>query len=288
MKPLGVLEQSEVRAAAREVLSSPVTRVTALPVDPSEIATCKGITVQSAPLQDCAGSLFKVGDTFGILYSDKLGNEGFERFSVAHELGHYFLPRHPEHIFANGRTQHLSHSGFVSDDRHEMEADLFAVELLMPEQLFLPALRAQRVVGMDAIEGLASLCRTSLTAMALRFAEYADDPVVVVMTQGDTVLWCSMSQAIRDLRGLTWPKKGSPVPKDSVTYQFNRDKSKIAGAARADGASYLDSWIDGAPSVELAEDVIGLGSYGRTLSILFTQDALRGEDDEDEDREFDD
>src|ERR1035438_8496989 len=38
-----------------------------------------------------SGCLMKVGDVFGILYSSRFASEGFKRFNVAHELGHYFL-----------------------------------------------------------------------------------------------------------------------------------------------------------------------------------------------------
>jgi hypothetical protein len=47
--------------------------------------------------------------------------------------------------------------------------------------------------------------------------------------------------------------------------------------------SYLDDWLDGAPQVEVNEDVVGLGSYGKTLTILFTDEDLEDEDQDDED-----
>lgn len=41
----------------------------------------------------------RLGETFGIQYASHIANEGFIRFTVAHELGHYFLPGHAEHLF---------------------------------------------------------------------------------------------------------------------------------------------------------------------------------------------
>jgi len=67
----------------------------------------------------------RVGSSFGILYATHLANEGFERFSVAHELGHYFLPGHIDAVLAGGGQVHTSRAGFVSDDKYENEADHF-------------------------------------------------------------------------------------------------------------------------------------------------------------------
>lgn len=52
---------------------------------------------------------------------------------------------------------------------------------------------------------------------------------------------------------------------------------------RAEGSSYLDDWFDGAPQVEVNEDVVGLGSYGKTLTVLFTDEDLEDEDDDEDD-----
>ena len=78
----------------------------------------------------------KVGDAFGILYSSRFASEGFKRFNVAHEFGHYFLPGHIDALFGDGQQFHQSESGFTSDDKYEREADSFAASLLMPKLLF--------------------------------------------------------------------------------------------------------------------------------------------------------
>lgn len=250
-----------------------------LPVNPLAIAEARGIDVSSAPL-DCSGCLVKSGDTFGILYSNTLRNEGFERFTVAHELGHFHLPGHPQKLFGDGSSLHQSRSGFVSRDPVEREADLFAASLLMPERLFIRALRAEREPGIRAIKNLASLCNASLTATALRFAKFSDDPVAVIMTEGNTVRWCEMSPALHDLRGLTWLRKGAILPKGTVSASFNLEPANIAQCREAEGTADLSLWFDGAPDVEMMEDAFGLGSYGKTLTVLFTTESIDDEADE--------
>jgi len=79
--------------------------------------------------------LLRHGDVFGILYATHIASEGFQRFSIAHELGHYFLEGHIDHILPKDGV-HESHAGFVSADPYELEADQFAGGLLMPSAPF--------------------------------------------------------------------------------------------------------------------------------------------------------
>lgn len=259
--------------------------VTSLPVDPFALAAAEDIVVQAANLDSCSGCLTRVGSAFGILYSRALENEGFERFTVAHELGHYFLPGHPAELFANGATVHHSHSGFVSGERVERQADYFATALLMPERLFRAALRAERTAGFRAIEALSSTCKTSITATAIRFALYADDPVAVIVSKGQTVEYCFMSAVLSERRGLAWLRKGSSIPRRSLTADFNRTPANVSGGTKMEGSSVLSDWFDGAPDVEMDEDVVGLGRYDRTLTVLFTREALDEEDEDTNDDE---
>ena len=75
-----------------------------------------------------------------------------------------------------------------------------------------------------------------------------------------------------------------PLHGGNATAKFNEDPTNIAEAKREEASSYLDEWFDGAPQVEVNEDIVGLGSYGKTLTVFFAdEDAGDGEDDEDED-----
>jgi hypothetical protein len=63
----------------------------ALPIDPFAIAAKHDIDVKAKPdtAVGVSGMLLRHGDNFGILYATHTGSEGFERFSVGYELGHY-------------------------------------------------------------------------------------------------------------------------------------------------------------------------------------------------------
>ena len=49
----------------------------------------------------------------------------------------------------------------------------------------------------------------------------------------------------------------------------------------------LDEWLEGAPRVEMKEDVVGLGHYGKTLTVLFTDEDIESNDPDEERDSFD-
>ncbi len=255
---------------------------TALPICPFEIARRHDIHVEAKQSRKpgVSGFLMRIGNTFGIRYALHIQNEGFIRFTVAHELGHYFLPGHPERLFPAGDGLHESRSGFISHDPLERQADYFASALLMPVHQFREAVDYAGN-GFAAIERLARQCQTSITATAIRYTTFTDEAVAVIVSSGRQIDYCFMSYCIRDLRGLTWIKKGDMLP-DGATRRFNHDPSNIEQARREESTCRLDDWFDGAPDVEFNEDVIGLGSYGKTLTVLFT-DEIIGDDDANDD-----
>ena len=75
-----------------------------------------------------SGMLIRVGNEFAIGYATHIDNEPFQRFSVSHELGHYFLPGHVDAVIGESGI-HESRAGFASNDRYEIEADRFAAGL---------------------------------------------------------------------------------------------------------------------------------------------------------------
>lgn len=176
--------------------------ISAFPVEPIIIANELDIEVVAKPAntQGVSGMLMRVGNSYAIAYATHLDNPGFERFSVAHELGHYFLPGHVDAVF-DSRGIHELHAGFGSANRYELEADHFAAALLMPRQMFSAALR-RAGFGLAAAERLAGICKTSLTATAIRYTQCTSDPVAIVVSTGGTIDYCFMSDALRDHDGI--------------------------------------------------------------------------------------
>ena len=259
--------------------------ITSLPIDVIDIAESRGIVVQGKPdtAPGVSGMLIRAGDNFGIMYATHIKSTGFQRFSIAHELGHYLLEGHIDHVLPkNG--EHFSQAGFTSADPYELEADHFASGLLMPSTLFQAELRKVND-GLEAIETLAGECMTSLTATAIKYAELTRSAAAVIVSTGQQIDYCRLSNSIKDLKGLTWLTKGSPVPGGTETARLNADSELVSRAQRSAADIDIRMWLGGDRKVAAIEEVIGLGSYGRTLTVLTCpslEDEAYGYDDDDD------
>lgn len=240
-----------------------------LPIDLFSVAKSRDILVEAKPesAKGVSGMLLRAGDNFAIGYATHIKSNGFQRFSIAHELGHYFLAGHPEHVFSGDKLIHESHAGFGSGDQIELEADHFAAGLLMPSHLF-KAEAGKFSDGFTAIEKLAERCQTSLTASAIRYAELTDAAIAIVISTGPTVNYCFASRSMRGIRGYKHPVKGSVLPRDSLTRTFNQTENNILSAERDDDSADLIAWFRADDEIEASEEVIGLGDYGKTLTII--------------------
>jgi hypothetical protein len=253
-----------VRAVALDMLGE--YGIERAPVDPFSIAESLGIVVKSSDELEgsFSGCLLQAGASFGILYSTGIRNKGYQRFTVAHELGHFSLSDHHRVLFEKGAL-HRSESGFTSGVWYEREADLFGVELLIPEFLFHKH-RREFSTGLDGVKGLAELFQTSLTATGIRYATLSTEPVAVVVSEGDRILYSVLSKpfASRFGQGAARESGARPVPAESVTRNVNAGGNVVTEER---GIVPAKQWFPGA-SGELAEEVIGLGRYGKTLTVL--------------------
>ena len=75
--------------------------------------------------------------------------------------------------------------------------------------------------------------------------------------------------------------KRDAVPRNTPTFIFNQNAENVLNAASSDGESNLQDWFGGRHDIEISEDVIGLGSYGKTLTVLYDINIPDEEDDED-------
>lgn len=255
-----------------------------LPVDPFAIAESRDIVVQAKPDTEpgVSGMLLRHGNNFGILYATHIKSEGFRRFSVSHELGHYFLEGHVDQLLKDG--VHASHAGFVTADPYELEADHFAAGLLMPERPFKAAMN-ELDGGLDAIEELAEQCITSRTATAIRYSELSRQATAVIVSTGDTIDYCFMSEAMKSLPKLSWLRKGTKLPVGTASAGLAaRPDYVLAGKRVADEVDVRD-WLGGPTSRKVVEESIGLGAYGKVLTVLSSRSIGRDDGDDDETEE---
>lgn len=163
----------QVRAieAARRILRE---RGTALPVDVTAIADGCGVTVIEHDLEDTVSGVLVIRDGRGIIAVNEAHHPNRQRFSVAHELGHYLLHCDAGSVFIDASPVFFrDETSSEGSDRQEIEANAFAAELLMPEE------DIRRVIGnkpLDAfdepgVRRLAARFGVSAQALTIRLTK---------------------------------------------------------------------------------------------------------------------
>lgn len=256
---------------------------TSFPIDPFEIAEKVEIHVEAKPpdMAGVSGGIIFSGEEVGIFYSTSIASEGFQRFTVGHELGHYFLEGHPAEIL-KAAPIHISRAGFTEGGSSiEIEADHFASGLLLPTRLVTQVL-CNGQIGLVGITELSDLSKCSLTACAIRAAECSPYPMAVVVSKGQHICYGFLSEGFKRLGHMTFPRKGAELPR-SATLEFNADPQNVLMGRSVCEQTSLEHWFGGPAGCDLDEEVVGLGSYGFTLSIFSSEEMTDDSDGDDED-----
>lgn len=260
--------------------------IATLPVDPFALAVSRDITVEGKPEthDGVSGMLLRHGNSFGIIYATHIPSEGFQRFSVSHELGHYFLEGHIDQLLQSG--VHVSRAEFVTADPYELEADHFAAGLLMPEGPFRKEMENHEP-GLAAVDALAARCITSRTATAIRYAELSRAAIAVIVSTGGVIDYCFMADAMKRLPKLSWLRKGMRLPAGTATARLADDLDQVRSGAAAVEETDVRDWLGGTTKAAVSEESVGLGGYGKILTVLSSDAIGREEDDDDEESEDD-
>ena len=161
------LTRPQVEQRAKEVLKK--HGLHSIPVDPVVLANREGIVVNNAKFSDdnLVGIIAKRGNNVTLLVNQS--DPPFrKRFTIAHELGHHFLHLLSDGDFVDGdadlfRLPPESAEEETAKRRQEIQANMFAAALLMPEEAMREEWRRLR-----SIEQMARLFNVSEQAMGFR------------------------------------------------------------------------------------------------------------------------
>ncbi|MEQ6390321.1 ImmA/IrrE family metallo-endopeptidase [Bacillaceae bacterium S4-13-58] len=110
-------------------------RITSPPVQVEEIAKKEGLALvyKESENDKWSGMLYRKGKTGIIAVNDK-HHLNRQRFTIAHELGHFFLSEDDTDVYVdNAVIRFRNETSSLGTDMEEIEANNFAAELLMPE-----------------------------------------------------------------------------------------------------------------------------------------------------------
>ena len=169
------IRRKRIRVLVRRLLKE--SSVNEPPVPVIEIAKSNEVELRLSSHKNSkiSGFLFSGGNKT-ILGVNAAHHKNRQRFTIAHELGHFLLHSievggiHIDHTFQVKLRSDVSSTGRENDER---EANLFAAELLMPIDFLIKELSGKKHIDIEDDEFLLELAqryRVSRQAMAFRLA----------------------------------------------------------------------------------------------------------------------
>lgn len=145
-------------------------KIHAPPIPVEQVAKSLGIKIELADLgEDCSGVLVRNGNraVIGVNWGH---HPNRQRFSIAHEIGHFVLHEGQTYIDKGYRVQFRDLESGSGTKGEEMDANAFAAALLMPAEWVKDAFYQQpfELTEDDVLQMLAQKFQVSTQAMSYR------------------------------------------------------------------------------------------------------------------------
>jgi Zn-dependent peptidase ImmA (M78 family) len=131
-----------------------------------------GLTVEYTDLGDEISGVLVMADDSATIGVNDSQPPVRQRFTIAHEIGHYILHRNWSELFIDKEYEARFRDSRSSRSKHpeEIQANMFAAALLMPEN-FLKAIVEENAIDIgddEQVAKLAELFQVSLAAITYR------------------------------------------------------------------------------------------------------------------------
>lgn len=156
------------------------------------------------------------------------------RFSISHELGHYFIDAHHKYLRRGGKP-HPSSSEFRSDIQMEREADAFAASLLLPTQRLKPIVNKGEL-SPAVVDNVARDFHTSLVSTTIRSVRLSDFPCAVAGIRGGQIEWMFPSDQL--IKGGCYPGKKT-IESPSAKERWEAYLAGVTDRCTVDGMARL-------------------------------------------------
>jgi Zn-dependent peptidase ImmA (M78 family) len=251
-------------------------------VDPVKIIEANGITFSFGRYADAFDGLLEYHRGQFHIYSnlDRVENPNAPRarFTLGHELGHYYINEHRNALKRGLMPSHPSFCDYTSDLLVEREADHFASNLLMPLTRFLKeAKRSPR--GLTGVLWLANVFGTSVTSTVIRYVRAEVEPCAVIKWQNGRFAWKWLSTETykagfrRTVESAQRLVPGSPTAR--VLAGETPSVTDFFSAGTTAGSWFPRVGEHERRNVILVEQAISLGRFG-VLTFLYPESGSYG------------
>jgi len=228
-----------------------------------EISYAERLIVDEEPMENCLGRTQFKKDIGLVKINSNITDKGQKRFTLAHEMGHYFNEKDIRQYSMYACTVDDINS-FNSNKIFENNANEFAAELLIPTDWF-KKFTGKRELNVDLIKETAQYFNTSLTATAIKYAVHGTIPSAVIMSKEGKVVWHCPNEYFP----LKWIPKDYKLNKYSGAYKFfkGRETTQEENLIQA-SVWYFDDY-NCRDDVYLFEQNVFMPNYNSVLTLLW-------------------
>ena len=225
----------------------------------------RGAFYEETSLKGKEGEIVSVGSRSFIAVNSDILFESKKRFVAAHELGHYELMHNSlEPIISDKEEDFLK---WYKGGEHEIEANEFAAEFLMPTEIF-HAECSKYKFSPQVIDFLSEKFKVSKTSTLLRFVKRGNHPVFLVYCKDNKMKWFKRSD---DFRYYCDFHVDSPPPTGSVAYELFKNNIRYTGEERAQEV-WKSDWFTMRETEQdstFYEYCLFVKEYGYSLSLIW-------------------
>jgi Zn-dependent peptidase ImmA (M78 family) len=233
-------------------------------IDLEAIAWESGAVVKYRPLDRCEAMIVGA-QRRAIITVNSRAIPARQRFSLAHEIGHWHHHRGQILFCGTADISNPAHSPLDPEN----QADQFASDLLLPDFMFRPRMMKIKRLVLSAVREIAEEFNVSLTAMLLKLAESNHFPIVIV---------CHNKQRRRWFRAATMVP-GWWFPKDDLDAESIAFEMLFGGAAEISYARKIgaEAWFEfrGVERYEIQEQSFLLPNDEVLTMLILPADALQ-------------
>jgi len=163
-----------------------------------EILYAENLKLKEEPLNNCEGKIIFDEEMGIITLNSLIIDERQRRFTLAHEMGHFFNERESLKFYNKFLRQKYTcgFEEFYGKNRkysREAEANEFAAEILMYKPWYQDFIR-NKPINFELMKEAAEYFNVSLTAAVLRYVFIGQYPIALILSRDGKVVWSAVNE----------------------------------------------------------------------------------------------
>lgn len=218
---------------------------------------CKQLQIEIIEVSIKADAYLECDCGKSYIFLKKSLDDNRKKFTIAHELGHFYIPWHSELMFGCD----INEIDFKNDYApREKEANMFAAELLMPSEEFKKNFSS--IISYKGISELANRFGVSFQAALNRSIEFAKEDCIVICSSHRQIRWF---KATEDFPYYLKKGKVSELSGADELFDMKLFKTKLVKEP-----GYV--WFCNADDIEIEEESIFFPKYDEVISVIHIKD----------------